>query len=165
MPDQDLPILDATITQLPSDIRQDLANRGRQDLYFFNKAVLGHRDLTENCHGILCAFIDLNPKQFKMILQPRDHLKTSVVTIAGSMQKVVQNPENRILIANESGTNAGRMLRSIRQHAESNAVFRALYSDLIYKDLRKVRWNDSELDFRRESKAPEPTIDSIGMTG
>jgi predicted phage terminase large subunit-like protein len=165
MPEQDIPLLDETITQLPEDIRSDLAERGRRDLFFFNSGILGMRDMTVSCHGPLCAWSQLNPKQFKMMLMPRDHLKTSVITIGGSMQKVVQNPENRILIGNESGTNAGRMLRSIRQHAEGNRVFRALYSDSVYRDTRKVRWNDSELDFVRKGHYPEPTIDSIGMTG
>lgn len=161
----DIPYLDDSIVRLPNDLREALAERGRRDLYFFNKAVLGHRDLTEPCHGPYCAFADLNRKQFKLFLAPRDHLKTSAITIAGNMQKVVQDSENRMLLANESGTNASRFLRSIRQHAEGNRVFRALYSDVIPKDYRKVRWNDSELDFIRKGHYPEPTIDSIGMTG
>lgn len=165
MPEQDIPLLDETIAQLPSDIRADLAERGRKDLFFFNSGVLGMRDMTVSCHGPLCAYATLNVKQFKMMLMPRDHLKTSVITIGGTMQKIVQNQENRILIGNESGTNANRMLRSIRHHAEGNRVFRALYSDVIHKDTRKVRWNDSELDFIREGMYPEPTVDSIGMTG
>src|SRR6267378_1837759 len=102
MPDQDIPLLDETISQLPQDIRSDLAERGRKDLFFFNSGVLGMRDMTISCHGPVCAYINLNPKQFKMILEPRDHLKTSVITIGGSMQMVVKNPENRLLIANES---------------------------------------------------------------
>lgn len=161
----DIPHLDDSIVKLPSDLREALAERGRRDLFFLNKAVLGHNDLTESCHGPYCAFADLNVKQFKLFLAPRDHLKTSMLTIGGNMQKVIQNSENRILLANESGTNAGRFLRSIRQHAEGNRVFRALYSDIIPKDTRKVRWNDSELDFVRQGHYPEPTIDSIGMTG
>lgn len=161
----DIPHLDNSIVQLPSDMREALADRGRRDLYFFNKAVLGHHDLTESCHGPYCAFADLNVKQFKLFLAPRDHLKSSALTIAGTMQKITCNAENRILLGNESGTNASRFLRSIRQHAEGNRVFRALYSDIIPKDTRKVRWNDSELDFNRQGHYPEPTIDSIGMTG
>jgi predicted phage terminase large subunit-like protein len=121
--------------------------------------------MTVDCHGPLCAFIDLNPGQFKLMLMPRDHLKTTVITIGANMQKVVKNVEERILIANESSTNAERMLRAIRQQVEGNRVFRALYGDIIPKDTRKVRWNDSELDFARQGHYPEPTIDSIGMTG
>ncbi len=162
---QDIPHLDDTIVKLPSDIREDLAERGKRDLMFFDKGILGFKDMTVNCHGPMCVFADQNPKQFKLFLVPRDHLKTTTFTIGGTMQRVVRDPESRNLIANESATNAERMLRAIRQQAEGNRVFRALYSDIIPKDIRKVRWNDSELDFNREGHYPEPSIDSIGMTG
>lgn len=161
----DLPFLDESIVKLPSDIREDLAERGRRDLYFFNKAVMGFADMTDDCHGPLCAFADLNPAQFKLFLMPRDHLKTTVLTIGATAQRVVKDPESRTLIANESATNSERFLRAIRQHAESNRVFRALYSDVIPKETRKFRWNDGELDFVRKGHYPEPTIDSVGMTG
>lgn len=165
MPDQDIPFVDEAIARQPADIREDLAEKGRSDLYFFAKGILGFKDMTERCHGQLCAFADLHPAQFKMMLMPRDHFKSSVITIAGSLQRVVKNPELTQLIANESATNAERFLRAIRQHAEGNKIFRALYSEVIPKDTRKVRWNDSELDFVRQGHYPEPTIDTIGMTG
>lgn len=161
----DIPNMDESIALLPQDIKKDLAERGRRDLFFFDHGVLGMRDMTEDCHGPACAFADLNPKQFKLFLEPRDHLKTSKLTIGGTMQRLVKDPEQRQLIANESGTNAQRMLRSIRQHADGNRVFRALYGEIVHKDTKKIRWNDSELDFVRQGFYPEPSIDSIGMTG
>lgn len=161
----DLPFVDESVARQPLELREDLAALGRRDLYFFAKGVMGYKDMTERCHGPLAAFADQNESQFKMMLIPRDHFKTSLITIAGSMQRVVKDPESRQLIANESATNAERFLRSIRQHAESNKIFRALYPEVIPKDVRKVRWNDSELDFVREGKYPEPSIDCIGMTG
>jgi hypothetical protein len=162
---QDIPFLDPSIEKLPSDIREDLAETGRNSLFFFNRAVMGFHDLTESCHGPLCEFADQNEKQFKLMLMPRDHLKTSCISLGGTTQRVVKDPESRQLLANESATNAERFLRAIRQHAEGNRVFRALYSDIIPKDTRKVRWNDSELDFNRQGHYPEPSIDTIGMTG
>lgn len=162
---QDIPFLDPSIERLPEELREDLAETGRRSLFWFNKAVMGFRDLTENCHGPLCEFADQSSKQFLLMLMPRDHLKTSCISIGGSMQRVVKDPESRSLLANESSTNAERFLRAIRQNAEKNRVFRALYSDCIPRDVRKVRWNDSELDFNRQGAYPEPTIDSIGMTG
>lgn len=161
----DLPFIDEKVASQPVEIREDLAALGRNSLFFFANAVMGYKDMTERCHGDLCEFADRNPKRFKMMLMPRDHFKSSVITIAGSLQRVVRNPETTQLIANESSTNAERFLRSIRQHAEGNKIFRSLYPEVIPKDLRKVRWNDSELDFARQSKVPEPTIDCIGMTG
>ena len=162
---QDIPFLDPSIEKLPNELREDLAETGRSSLFFFNRAVMGFRDLTEGCHGPLCEFADQNEKQFKLMLMPRDHLKTTCISIGGTVQRVVKNKESRQLLANESATNTERWLMAIKQHAEKNRVFRALYSDIIPKDTRKGRWNNSELDFNRDGSYPEPTIDSIGMTG
>lgn len=161
----DLPNQDEDLTRLPTDLHTDLAEVCKRDLFTFGRGVLGYKDMTVKCHGPLCVFVNHNPGQFKEMLMPRDHFKSSVITIAGNMQKVVQDPEHRILVANESATNAERFLRAIRQHAESNKIFRSLYSSIIPKDTRKVRWNDQELDFKRQGHYPEPTFDSIGMTG
>lgn len=165
MIEQDIPLLDKEIEQLSSDVRQDLAQAALGDLFLFAKGVLGYHQMTPTCHGPLTTFLAHNNKQFKVALMPRDHFKTSVGTIAGSLWKAANDPNQRILIANETSTNAERMLRAIRQHCESNRAFRALYSGLIPKDTRKVRWNDSEIDLNRQWIGPEPTFDSIGMTG
>jgi len=163
--DIDLPGQSKAIVELPADLREDMRQRGLGDLYYFDKAVLGYSDMTVGAHGHLCTFVQMNPKRFKRMLMPRDHLKTSVITIGGNLQMAVKNPNHRILIGNESATNSERMLRGIRQHCESNRMFRALYGHVIPKDTRKVRWNDSELDFVRQDIFPEPTFDTIGMTG
>lgn len=164
MADQDIPFVDEHVASLPADMRADLAEKGRSDLYFFAKGVLGYRDMAYNCHAPACRFLAVNPMAFKLLLWPRDHFKSSVVTIGGTLQKVVQNPENRNLIRNEVATNAQRFLRTIRQHAEGNRIFRALYSEVIPKDFKKVRWNDSELDFLRQGQYPEPTVSAAGIT-
>lgn len=165
MAEQDLPELDETIAKLPSDIRADLAERGRRDLFFFGKAILRYSDMSPSCHMPLTIFAQENPAQFKLMLMPRDHFKSSAVTIAGNLQKAVTDPNQRILLVNESSTNAERFLSAIRQHCESNRIFRTLYSDIIPKDTRKVKWNDQELVFNRQWIGPEPTFDTIGMTG
>jgi hypothetical protein len=165
LPEQDLPLLDETIVRLPEDMREDLGQRLASDLFAFCYSVLGYRDLTVNCHGPMCVFLDHNPSPYKGCLMPRDHYKTSVGTIGRTMQKVVRNPDERILIANETSTNAERFLSAIRQHAETNKIFRALYSSVIPKDTRKVQWNNQELRFNRNWVGPEPTVDTVGMTG
>lgn len=164
MGEQDIPFLDPSIERLDSDLRADLAETGRSSLFFFNKAVMGFRDLTEGCHGPLCEFADQNEKQFKLMLMPRDHLKTTIITIGGTLQRQCRNPEHRQLIRNETAGNAERFLGSIKQHAEKNRVFRALYSDLIPKDIRKVPWNNEELVFNRQGNYPEPSVKAVGMT-
>lgn len=166
MPDAvDLPNQDEAITRMTSDMRTDLAALALSDLFTFGRGVLKYKDMTKRTHGPLCVFLQYNPALMKLVLYPRDHYKTSAGTISGNMQKATADPEQRILIRNESATNAQRMLRAIRQHAEGNRIYRALYSHVIPKDTRRVRWNDEEIDFKREGQYPEPTFDSIGMTG
>lgn len=149
---------------MSSDILRDLAEAGRNDLFFFDQAVLKYSKMTEDCHGPLCAFVQHNPKRFKRVLMPRDHYKSTVITIGGNLWKVARNPEERIHIMNEKQGNAERFLRSIRMHAEGNQIFRTLYSEIIPPDTRKVRWNDHEVDFVRSGIYPEPTFSCSGIT-
>lgn len=164
MADQDLPALDEAITRLPSDIRADLAQRGRSSLYFFSKAVLGYNRVNPQTHGGMCEFNDRNPARFKEILMPRGTYKSTIMTISGSMQDICINQEERLLITNENDGNAQRFLYAIRQHAETNKIFRALYSSIIPTDTKRVRWNNEALDFNREGKYPEASITGRGIT-
>lgn len=165
-PPVDIPRIDDGIAKQPEDIRRDLAEAASRDLFMFNTGVLGYKDLTVECHGPLCAWHDKNEAQFKETLMPRGHLKTSCLTIGKNLQKVVRNPENRILLANETATNAERFLGAIKAHAESNRRFRALYSHLIPPDnSRKHSWSQTELTFKRQGMYTVPTIDTIGMSG
>lgn len=163
--EQDIPFLDKSVVQLPQDVRESLALKLQGDLYSFSKFVLGYRDMTERAHGPMCTFLDGNPSKVKACGMPRNTFKSSIGTVGRTMQKIVQNPDDTHLIANESATNAERFLGLIKQHAESNAVFRALYSSVIPKDTRATIWNNQSLRFNRKNVRAEPTVDAIGMTG
>lgn len=165
MDDVDLPHQSPTMQKLDKDLRIDLRAQAEGNLYMFAKGILGYKDMTAHTHGPLCAFLQHNPKRFKRVLYPRDHYKTTVATIAGGMWKALRNPNERILIANESATNAQRMLGVMRQQFESNRTLRVLFSDLIPKNTRDVGWNNIELNLNRTEIYPEPTFDTIGMTG
>lgn len=159
----DLPGQDKEMQQLPEDVLKNLKERAGADLFFLCKGILGYHDLTPSCHGPLCTFHDVNDSRFKLTLMPRGHLKSTIVTIGKTIQRIIKDPNSRSLIANETSTNAERFLSVIKQHAETNKLFRTLFSDLIPR--KPVRWSQNELLFNREWIGPEPTIDTIGMTG
>ncbi len=163
MPEQDLPNLDLDITRLPQDIRADLAERGRNDLYFFGKAIMGYREMTPHCHMPLCVFHDSHPARLKLTIHPRGTYKTSVVTISKNTQKAVKNPNERILIVNEVADNAEGFMSSIRQNFEANRVLRALYSEVIPPDVRKTVWNDKAFRLKRDWRGPEETFEAMGI--
>lgn len=163
MADQDLPNLDNEIQRLPQDIRQDLAERGKHDLYFFAKAIMGYRDMTASYHGPLCVYLDRNPAQIKLTIIPRGTYKTSVATISRNAQKAVANPNERICIVNEVADNAEGFIGTIRQNFENNRVLRTLYSDVIPKDFNKTVWNNKAMRLRRTWIGPEETIEAMGI--
>lgn len=161
-PPKDIPHIDDAIASEPEDIRRDIANAASRNLYLFATGVLGYEDITEACHGPLCTWWDDNPSRFKNVLMPRGHLKTTI-GVSRCLQKITQNPEHRILMANETATNAQRFLSTIRTHAESNRRFRALYSHIIPTDPKQ--WSQEALTFSRKGVYPTPSFDAIGMTG
>ncbi len=164
MAEQDLPDLAQDIGALPADVREHLAERGKRDLYFFAKGIMGFREMTPACHAPLCVFLDQHPSRIKLTLMPRGHFKTSVATIARVTQKVVANPNQRVLLVNETTDNAENFLSAIEQQFESNRVLRALYSSVIPKNFREVPWNSKEMRLVREWVGPEETITAMGMT-
>lgn len=164
-PPRDIANLDADLAKEPTHLVQHLAESASRDLYLFATGVLGYRDLTPSCHGPLCAWHDGNESRYKLTLMPRGHFKTTVVTIAKNLQRITRNPEARILLANETATNAERFLSAIKAHAESNKRFRTLYSHLIPPDIRKTTWSQQAVTFVRDGVYTVPSIDTIGMSG
>jgi len=103
--------------------------------------------------------------RIKGVGQPRATFKSSIGSVSRPVQQLCQNRNRTKAIFNEAATNAQGFLRSIRQTAEQNKIFRTFWSDLIPRDVKKVRWNDSQLDFNRDIIRPEPSISAHGITG
>jgi hypothetical protein len=147
------------------ELRREMANRGRQDLYFLTKVILGYTKLTPHTHAALCRFLQGAKFPRRMLLMPRSHYKTTIATIAHTIYLILNDPEIRILIIADTGTNAQRFMREIRNHFESNELFRWLYSELVPEDFSKTIWNNEEIVVRRASHWREPTVDAIGAMG
>ena len=147
-------------------VRLELAARGKEDLFFFVKGILGYDRLSPSIHGELCTFL-MQTRGFlrRMIQMPRSHFKTTIVTIGSSMQDITLDPNIRILLVASSSTNAKRFLLEIQKHFIMNKMFRWLYTDIIPLEITKARWNADELEVPREVMFREPTIDTIGAKG
>ena len=81
-----------------------LKQKGPEDLYLFNKHVLKAEEGDEKFvslapfHKTLCNFVTDRADRRKLILVPRGHLKSKLITIGYSLQQIVKNPKVRILI-------------------------------------------------------------------
>lgn len=64
-----------------------------------------------------------------LILYPRGHLKTSVITLAHTIQWIINYPNIRILISTATGDQAKQMLMEIKGHFQFNPLFRKYFPE------------------------------------
>jgi len=142
--------------------------RGNSDLYFFNKYIVETNPERRNfivphVHKEWSDWFRTSGKRIKLILVPRHHFKSSFFTVGYSLQRIAQNRNERILIANATLGNATRFLGEIKNHIQGNETYKTLYGDMYSKNLK---WNEEEIEVTKRSPGiREPTISAIGVGG
>ena len=129
----------------------------KDSLYFLCKRVLGYDDW-DDVHTELEIFMKKAALR-KLILLPRGHLKSSIVTKGYTIQRILCNPNVRVLIANEVWDNARKMLFEIKELLTTK-------SDLphFFGRFDTFRWNADEIVVRQREKAlSAPTVGTTGV--
>jgi len=144
------------------EFRLQLAEAGKKNLYFLCKGLLGYDRLTPTLHRELCWVIESPTYNKKLVMIPRGHYKSTIGTKGRSIQWVVQDPNERILIVSATTTNAERFLRHIKAQFEQNALFRWVYQEII-PEMNKTVWTNKEMIVKRTKAFPEPTMDTAGV--
>ena len=154
--------------------RQFLRAKCRESLYFLCKAVLGFRDFTPHLHKPSCDFIQDQLPPRKLFMLPRSFFKSYLATIGYPIWLVIQEPdgkrfrgpEERILVANATATNAEQFLAKIKSIFERNTLFQWLFPELIPDFAsRHITWNVGAATLPRKIEYPEPTFSTIGVGG
>lgn len=148
--------------------------KAKTDLYFLAKTILGYDKLSPDLHGHFASWIKKTQEhQYRMLLLPRGHYKSTIATIADSIQVVLPDdsnnqpyprnlgPNGRLLVVHESGEQASRFLFSITEHFKRNPLMLALFPECVPG--KNQRQNKSELELPRSSIWSEPTIDTMGV--
>lgn len=151
----------------PGDFCQKLRALADRSLYFFEKVILGFEDLTPDLHGEVCEFLQA-PGQFKLIELPMGHLKSHTATIGYSLWRITQDPNIRILIRNAVLEKAEGFVAAMEWHFTDNALFRAVYADLIPADTTKTTWHKGGFALMKPARTkfyPEPTVTATGSKG
>ena len=96
-----------------------------------------------------------------LILAPRGHGKSTILTISFSLWKIALNREIRILIVSNTLDQAKSFLREIKQHLEQNPRLKRIYGDFIGSP-----WTEHEITVsRRKRRAKEATVTVLGVEG
>ena len=149
------------------------------NLYEFVYGVLGRQYLTPGLHNEVCSWLMGTPPYRKLLLLPRRHAKTSIVSHGLPIHLLIQPKDNniyipgkdgrdtRILLAGETADRAQDNLRVIRSIFEQNDFFRALWPEHVWQNSRKEseKWNEKALVIPRNENYPDPSIRAIGVGG
>jgi predicted phage terminase large subunit-like protein len=152
-----------------------LRKRALTDLFFFNNFVLGYGPkipMTEREHLMLCRFAEkrtghvaLDTARYRKIEIPREVGKSSCVTKGYTIQRICQNPNIAVLIANEKEQNAKDFLSEIKAQFESNDLLRTLFPEVIPRDFNDTTWSASRIIVNRSESRDSPTVSVIGEGG
>lgn len=162
-------------TDLTSDDISYLRWRAKNDLFYLSNSVLGYSKLSTGLHGHIVSWInDTRYDLYRLMLLPRVHYKTTVITISDSIQIALPDVDNnhqspfnlgpdvRLLLGHESHTGASRFLFEITSHFMSNPKLMALFPECIPTPKRQ-RMNQHELELPRNEHWAEPTFDTLGV--
>ena len=169
-----------------------LRHKARTDPWYLMGDILGYRDIEREVHG---PIIDAMPKFYggkdvlltngslqytptvplwemtgkrkRLILYPRGHLKTSVISQAGTIQWILNYPHDiRILITTATGDLSALILSEIKSHFQYNERFRFLFPD--YCPQKSIKdWGNAEQFsvLNRNKAAKRETTCSVSSIG
>lgn len=148
------------------------------NLFAFNKVVLkveegkdelGHkRAPLADFHEELCDFVQHGKKKKKLILMPRGHLKSTLITIGYSLQRIAKNPNIRILIGNATSAMAQAFLGQIKKHLQFNKTFIQYFGNLAEG---ADKWRDDMITLKKKGGddlsylTKEATVTAYGVGG
>ena len=142
--------------------RREKAELAAQDLYVFDKYILGYELMQPKPHRELCDFVmDMSSKK-KLIMLPRGSFKSSVVTIGLPLWLLADNPDLRILIDNEVYSNSKAFLSEIKGHLENPDVLEIFPQLEPNKRINNGWTEDSVILKARVRHRKEPNISCAG---
>ncbi len=129
----------------------------KNSLHFLCTQILGFSDW-DKVHDDMEKFVNRKSRK-KMLLVPRGHLKTSVITKGFSIQQILRNPNVRILIANQVWDKAREMLYEIKQMLTDKSELPKLFGPFV-----SDRWREDDIVVRQRTIAlAAPTIGTSGV--
>lgn len=150
---------------IDTELRSIFRDLSKRSLYFFTKAVLGYSDLTRSCHKPYADFIqDLSNKK-TLDLMPRGTYKTTVGTIGFVLWFGLHYPNKFVLVANQTASNAERMILEMESHLEGgNVMMNWLFPEYIKPNDRFKPWSSQAFSYPcRTVLSGTPSVYALGV--
>jgi hypothetical protein len=140
--------------------------------------------LTATLHQPLCAWMQQTPYAENLYLLSRGYFKSSIITTAAVIQRIIADPESawcrvrwqgrvcgpdvRVLLASNKGENAEGFLAGIKGHLTGNDVLLGLFPEVLATDPKAagLEWTQGAITVKRRRRdLRESTVQTIGVEG
>lgn len=143
--------------------RRQKAEVGSNDLYAFDKFILGYDLMQPQPHRELCDIVMNQQRKKKLVMLPRGSFKSSVVTISYPLWRLEKNPNLRILIDNETFSNSKAFLAEAKGMLENPEVL-AVYPHLEPNKKINNGWTEDSVILKARSRhRKEPNLSCAGI--
>jgi hypothetical protein len=137
----------------------------RGDRYYLLVKVLGRRDALHPWIYHRCREVESSPDGY-LDLWAREHYKSTIITFAGAIQEIINDPEITIAIFSHSRGIATSFLRQIQLELETNVPLRELFPEIFYLDPKAnaPRWSLQDgITVKRHGNPKEATVEAWGL--
>lgn len=136
----------------------------KNNLFYLAKEVLGYKDLSEDYHKPIADALSYYKNDWQFHLHPRGHFKSTLITVAESIQQILNDPDITILITNAVLSNAASFLKELKSHFIYNEKFRALFPEFATKSTSDEGNNEAFTVLPRKNKwIREATVEISGI--
>lgn len=138
----------------------------RTDLWAIVHFVLGMKNANHPFVIEACAAVQDGPPTRTLDIWARDHLKTSIITVAETIFDIIRNPEERIAIFSHKKDVALAFLRLVKETLEGSAILKWCYPEIFYENpgSEAQKWGEeSGLYVKRKGVYKEPTVSAWGL--
>jgi len=99
--------------------------------------------------------------EYTLIISPRDHGKSSQISVARVLFELGRNPNLRIKIVSQSDDRASNILSEITEHMRSNKKLHEIFPNL--KPAHGKPWTSHKIYVQRDLISKDPSIESLGV--
>jgi len=113
-----------------------------------------------------CRDVELGPKDYTLDVWAREHFKSTIITIAETMQFTLREPDEASGIFSYVRPVAKKFLFSIKTAFQNEKILSACFPDVVWENCEKQAplWSlDEGLILRRQSNRKEPNISAWGL--
>jgi len=142
-----------------------VAALGRADRFYLLVVLLRRRDAFNPWIYARCREVEADPDGH-LDLWARGHYKSTIITFAGVVQEVLNDPEITICIFSHTRPNANKFLGQIKRELEHNEPLKETYPEILWANAQKDApfWSlEKGISVKRQGNPKEATIEASGL--